>query len=153
VDTVLLKGWPRIAVAALLLLAAGVLAHLHVAAQVYHPVVRLSSPEGVVMTALQDETADRQECGIANERFLTPMRAHCKDCRVLYARCARELGNTESALLAGRPMPNPVMISPGLRLSIEGPPALARETCEFVARDMVNRGYRNAVCLAASAQK
>lgn len=92
-----LKGWPRIAMAALLLLAAGVLAHLHVAAQVYHPVVRLDAPDGVVMTALQ---------------------------------------------------------APGLRLSVESPPALARETCEFVARDMVKRGYRSAVCIPASgAQK
>lgn len=146
----LLKGWPRIAVAAMLLLAAGVLAHLHVAAQVYHPVVRLSSPDGVVMTALQEETADRQECGKANERFLAPMRAHCKECKVVYARCARELGATENALLTGRPMPNPVMISPGLRLSIEGPPALARATCAFVAGDMVTRGYRSAVCIQAS---
>ncbi len=144
----LLKGWPRIAVAALLLLAAGVLAHLHVASQVYHPVVRLSSPEGVVMTALQEETADRQECGKANERFLAPMRLHCKQCKVLYARCARELDPMETALLAGRPMPHPVMVSPGLRLSLEGPAPAAREACEFVADDMVKRGYRSAVCIA-----
>jgi hypothetical protein len=147
VDAVLLKGWQKAAVATLLLLAAGVLAHMHVAAQVYHPVVRMTSPDGLVMTALQDETDDRRECGEANDRFIDPMRGHCKDCRVVYARCARELDQTQDALLRGRPLPHFIMHSPGLKLAVEGPLELARQTCEYVAKDLVKRGFRSAVCI------
>jgi hypothetical protein len=148
VDAVLLKGWHKAAVATVLLLAAGVLAHLHVAAQVYYPVVRMTSPDGLVMTALQDETDDRRRCGEANERFIAPMRAHCKDCKVAYARCARELDRMGATLFNGSPAPHFVMLSPGLRVAMEGPQHLARETCEFVAGDLVRRGYRTAVCIA-----
>ena len=141
------KGWQKALVATVLLVAAGVLAHLHVAAQVYHPVVRMSSPDGVVLTALQDETQDRRKCGEANERFIEPMRAHCKECKVLYARCARELGDAETRLLTNRPLPFPVMLSPGLRLGIEGPAAAARASCEFIAAELGKRGFRGAVCI------
>ncbi|HYD58408.1 MAG TPA: hypothetical protein VEB41_16000 [Burkholderiales bacterium] len=144
----LTKGWQKALVAAVLLAAAAVLAHLHVAAQVYHPVVRLASPDGVTLTALQDETPERQKCGRANDTFLKPMREHCKDCRVLYARCARELDATETALLSNRPLPFYIVHSPGLRLAIEGPVATAKQNCEFIAKDLFDRGYPQAVCLA-----
>lgn len=148
----LLRGWQKAAVATVLLLAAGVLAHMHVAAQIYHPVVRMTSPAGLVMTALQDETNDRRTCGQANDRFIAPMREHCKDCVVVYARCARELDEMGAALLSGRPAPHFVMLSPGLRLAVEGPHDIAHATCEFVAADLVKRGYRTAVCIRPSAK-
>jgi hypothetical protein len=40
-----------------------------------------------------------------------------------------------------------------LRLGIEGPAALAQKSCEFIAADMLKRGFRGAVCIPASAQK
>ena len=61
-------------IAALLIAAGAVLAHLHVVAQTYHPVVRLAAPDGLTYTALQDPTSERQACGEANERFIVPLR-------------------------------------------------------------------------------
>ena len=79
-------------VAGLLIAVSVALAHLHVVSQTYHPVVQLASPDGLVYTAVQDSKHERQECGAANDRFLAPVKQQCKDCRVVLARCERELG-------------------------------------------------------------
>ena len=63
------------ALIALLLIAVGSwLAHLHVASQTYYPVVRLTSPDGLVYTTVQDEVQERRACGAANDRFLKPIK-------------------------------------------------------------------------------
>lgn len=142
------KGWQKAIVAAVLLAAASVLAHLHVAAQVYYPIVRMTSPEGVIFTALQAETPQRQECGRANDRFIAPMRRLCKECKVLYARCARELDTMQAALASTAAPPFHIVDSPGLRLAIEGQAEVARASCEFIANDLRKRGFQRAVCLA-----
>ena len=67
VDAVLVK--PRFmkqAIIAMVLIGAGaLLAHLHVASQTYHPVVRLTSSDGLVYTTVQDEVGERRACGAA----------------------------------------------------------------------------------------
>lgn len=147
-DAVLLSARIRaIAFVAAVLTAAGVLAHLHVAAQVYHPVVDITSAEGLEMMAVQDETGDRRACGEANQRFLAPFRDICKTCRISLARCERELTGLQAALVENRPLPHYVVLSPGLRLAVIGPAAKAREACAFVAGDLAHRGYRSAVCI------
>jgi hypothetical protein len=125
----------------------GVLAHMHVAAQIYHPVVQISSPDGLTFTALQDETTERRRCGELNDRFIQPVRAHCKECRVVYARCDRQLTGVEAALASGRPLPYHLVFSPGLRLAISGPEAPAKQTCDFIASDLLKRDYRPAICI------
>lgn len=138
----------KIAIAAVLGIAGAVLAHMHVVSQRYYPMVKVTSPDGVTFIAVQDMTQERQACGEANSRFLEPVKARCKDCKVVAARCERVVdGDEERALLEGRPTPGYLVIGPGLRLAITGPAASARANCEYIAADMLKRGLRGAVCI------
>lgn len=134
-------------IAALLIAAGAVLAHLHVVAQTYHPVVRLAAPDGLTYTALQDPTSERQACGEANERFIVPLRQYCKECKVMVARCERELDGMERALYDGAPLPVHRVLSPGLRMAIAGPRAPAKSNCEFLAGTLVKFGFASAACV------
>lgn len=140
------KKLVSIAVAVALVAAAVVLAQMYVAAQVYYPVVRLASADGLFVTAMHDQTSERRQCGEMNQRFVAPIRAYCKDCRVVYARCERQLEGEQEALYAGRSQLD-LVLSPGLRMAISGPGRTARELCDFVAADLVKRGYRSAICI------
>jgi hypothetical protein len=138
----------RQALIALVLIAVGSwLAHLHVASQTYHPVVRLASPDGLVYTTVQDEVHERRACGAANDRFLKPIKDLCKQCQVVFARCERKLEGLEAALANGAAVPHYQVFGPGLRIAIAGPAELAKPTCEFIAGDMVKRGLRSAACV------
>ena len=97
-----MKNARNIAIAAVLIGVSAWLAHLHVVSQAYHPVVRLSSPDGLVYTAVQDARRERRACGAANERFLDPVKQGCKQCKVEIARCERQLEGFELALHARR---------------------------------------------------
>jgi hypothetical protein len=123
------------------------LAHLHVASQLYYPVVRLASPDGVVYTTVQNEVQERRACGAANDRFLKPIKETCKQCQVVFARCDRKLEGLEQALAEGAALPHHQVFAPGLRIAIVGPAAPAKAACDFIARDMVTRGIRAAVCV------
>ena len=141
----------RQAIIALVLIGIGSwLAHLHVVSQLYYPVVQLSSPEGLTYTAVQDATQERQACGAANERFLGPVKGRCKQCKVVFARCERNLEGLELALLDGVPLPHHRVFAPGIRMAIVGSPEAARTTCEYIAGDMVKRGLRSAACVYPS---
>jgi len=140
--------WGQLVIVAALLAVAAELAHMHVAAQIYYPVVQLVDPQvGLTYTAVQDETADRRACGEANDRFIDPIRAACPQCKVVFARCARELDGIAAALYANRAAVKHLVLSPGMRLGIEGNADAAERSCTFIADDMVKRGYRSAVCV------
>lgn len=141
------------AIIVLALIAAGsVLAHMHVAVQTYHPVVRLTSPDGLTYTAVQDPTRERQACGAANDRFLGPVKQQCKDCKIVVARCERQLEGLELALLDGEPMPHHRVLSPGLRIAIVGPLEKAKINCQVIVDELVRRGMRSAACVYPSRQ-
>jgi hypothetical protein len=125
------------------------LAHLHVISQSYHPVVRLSSPDGLVYTAVQDARQERQACGAANDRFLDPVKLLCKQCKVEIARCERQLEGFELAVYESRKVPNYVVSGPGVRMAIAGPPATAKASCDQIVSEMVRSG-RSAACLSPS---
>lgn len=150
---VLLNKWglsPFIkqAIVILALLALGsVLAHYHVASRSYFPVSKLASADGYTFHMVQDRTAERGDCGKANDRFLAPIRKTCALCDVVYARCERELHGLELALLMGDPVPMHVVIAPGLRLAIEGPVKSVRRDCEHIATNIVNSGTPSASCV------
>jgi hypothetical protein len=118
------------------------LAHLHVVAQIYHPVVRLSSPDGLVYTAVQDAKVERQACGAANTRFLAPVKKGCKDCRIIAARCERQLEGMELALSEGKKLPHHQILGPGVRMAIAGPAEFARASCEHIVGEMRRSGLR-----------
>src|SRR5918996_4831790 len=91
------------------------LAHMHVESQTYHPVVRLASPDGLVYTAVQDATHERQACGAANDRFLRPVKQGCKACEVVVARCERELEGFELEVYEGKQIAHHLVQGPGVR--------------------------------------
>ena len=144
-----MKNARNIAIAAVLIGVSAWLAHLHVLAQSYHPVVRLSSPDGLVYTAVQDAKHERQACGAANDRFLDPVKQGCKQCRVEIARCERELEGFELAVYEQRKIPNYVVSGPGVRMAIAGPAATAKASCAQIASEMVRSGL-SAACLSPS---
>ena len=141
-----MKAARHAVVAAILIGVSVLLAHLHVVSQSYQPVVQLASPDGLVYTAVQDSKHERQECGAANDRFLAPVKQQCKDCRVVLARCEREVGGQEMALYESRQIAH-VVTGPGVRLAITGPEAKAKASCEQIADQMVRSGLRSAACV------
>lgn len=132
----------------LVLLGAGaLLARYHVANQHYFPVSKLASSDGYTFVLVQDRTDTRDACGKANDRFLAPLKAACAQCQVQYARCERELHGLELALLMGDPVPVHVVLTPGVRLAMEGPPNTLRRDCEAMAASIVKTGLPYAACV------
>ncbi|MDH3321225.1 MAG: hypothetical protein OEO84_16260, partial [Betaproteobacteria bacterium] len=119
----------------------------HVANQHYFPVTKLASSDGYTFHMVQDRTDTRDACGKANDRFLEPLKSACKQCQVVYARCERELHGLELALLMGDAVPVYVVITPGVRLAMEGPPATMRRDCQAMAAVIVRTGVPRADCV------
>lgn len=111
-------------------------------AQSYYPVVRVASPDGLVFTAVHEATSERGECAAANERFLAPFKSMCSDCRVVPARCERELQGAEAALSAGKSIPHHRIFAPGLQVSIAGPEEAASFSCRQIAGGGSAQGVR-----------
>jgi hypothetical protein len=130
-----------------LLAAGGVLAHYHVINQHYFPVSKLVSTDGYTFHMVQDRANARNDCGKANDRFLAPLKAACNQCKVVYARCERELHGLELSLLMGDALPLYAVIAPGVRLAMEGPPATLRRDCEEMAAAIVKSGIPHATCV------
>jgi hypothetical protein len=149
-DAVLVKSRLKplhAALAVLLIGVAAVIAHFHVMGQVYHPVSKVAAPEGLTYLAVQLPTAARQACGEANNRFLAPIKESCKDCKVEFARCERELEGLEDKLLNRQPMPHYQVVSPGLRMAIIGQADKAKAACDVIAGMMAQQGLRPAACV------
>jgi hypothetical protein len=143
-----MRSVPIKALAIAVLLALGaVLAHYHVVNQHYYPVSELASSDGYTIHMVQDRTDTRGDCGAANDRFLKPVKSACAQCRIVYARCERELQGLEFSLLMGDAVPMYVVVAPGLRLAIEGPPQNLRRDCEQMAANIVKSGARAASCV------
>src|SRR5688572_4647006 len=138
----------QVVVALVLIAVASALAHMHVQSQTYHPVVRLSSPDGLTYTAVQDAVAERRACGAANDRFLSPIKAACKQCQVIHARCERKLEGLELALFKDEPVAQHRVIGPGLRMAVDGPVETAKTACEYLAGEIAKLGVRSTACVA-----
>ena len=130
-----------------LLVGGSVLAHYHVVNQHYYPVTSLHSSDGYTFTLVQDRADTRGECGVANDRFLEPIKAACHQCSIVYARCERELQGLELQLLMGDPVPMHVVVAPNLRLAIQGPDKGVRGGCEAIATEIVKAGVKTATCV------
>ena len=132
----------------LAMVAAGsVLAYMHVASQVYYPVVRIASPDGVSYTALMDPTDDRRDCGAANERFLGPVKSQCQDCKVVFARCERKSEAIDLAIHHGEPVRLHWVVLSGLRIAVVGPEETAKAICDQIAGVLLKGGLRSSGCL------
>jgi len=130
---------------ALVLLGAGVaLAQLYVESVAYFPVVKIASPGGLGFTIVHDALGSRQSCGTANREVLHPIRADCKECKLVYAKGA------ELALLQRKALPFYMVSASNIRLLVTGPPAVARRACEDLASNIVKSGLQTATCLYPS---
>jgi len=137
-------------IAALLIAAGAVLAHLHVVAQTYYPVVHVTTPEGLEYTAVFEPTDERRACGAKNDGFVAPFKSMCKDCEVIVARCERELDGLELALSEGKAIPYHRVFAPGLRVAISGPADIAKQGCDYIAAELIKRGTRPVACVYPS---
>ena len=132
------------------LLAVGsVLAYFRVRALHYYPTARIETPDGYAFTVVQDVRASRSECGDANDRFLSPLDAICTQCRVVYARCLRELEGVELTLVAEDPPPLYLVRAPGVRMAVTGPLARLKDVCVDIAAGLVKTGLPSASCAYA----
>ena len=134
-------------IAAALIAAGAFLAHLHVVAQTYYPVVHVTTPEGLEYTAVFDRTDERRACGAKNDRFIAPFKSMCKECQVVLARCERELDGLELALTEGKDIPYHRIFAPGLRVAISGPAAMAKLGCDTIASGLAAQGLRSVACV------
>ncbi len=139
----------HVIIAAVALLAGGVIAHFHVAAQSYRPIVRVQAPDGVTYTAVLDAKHERPACGAASERFLTPFKADCPDCRVVFARCRRE-GDGLPAVASDMAKEGPLVLMPGVSMRIDAPEEKARSTCQWVAESVHRLGVPGARCVTSA---
>lgn len=137
-------------IAIALIAAAAVVAHYHVAAQRYFPIVHISSPDGLSYLAVMDPTPERQACGASNDRYLEPIKQLCKDCRIDYARCERGLEGLAAQIHDGKPLPYPEIDAPGFRMAVVGDANAAQKACAFIAEGMVKQGVRAAACVRAN---
>jgi hypothetical protein len=131
----------------LLVVAASVIAHLYVQSQVYYPVVHMTFPQGLSIAAVLNETNERQACGVTNDEFLLSFRHQCEDCRIVAARCERELDGVDLALLRGSPLPYPTLAVRDTRVAFIGPAEVARVSCSVAAAAMVQKGFKYAACI------
>ena len=141
--------WLKVGIGLALALAASFVAHMHVVAQTYYPTVRVEAPEGLTYVVVQDERAERRDCGAANERFLERIKQGCKDCKILVARCTRTL---EEALERDvyQTMKYATVIAPGIRMAVVGPQPLANTNCMLIAEAAKKQGVSPATCVRAA---
>lgn len=133
---------------ALVLLGGGLaLARLYVEAAAYYPVVKISAPAGLEFTIVHDAMGSRQSCGAANREFIDPIKAECKECSVVYARCERELKGAELAVLRRQALPFHMVSASNMRLLVTGPSKVAKRACEDLATLIVKNGIQTATCL------
>ncbi len=131
----------HVAITIAVLLLGGVIAHFHVAAQSYYPVVRVAAGN-FSYTAVLDAVHERKGCGEASARFLMPVKTGCPQCEVVFARCARDL---DEFIL---PTYSVVQV-PGVRISIEASRDVAKQACELMASNVTRLGVQGARCTAS----
>jgi len=148
-----MKTNSKVIIALALIGVASVVAHLYVQSQVYYPVVHLMLPDGLSIAAVLPETKERKACGEANDRFVTPLKQTCKDCKVAIARCERQLEGLELAMHDSAPVAHPMVVAAELRMAVMGPPEAAKAGCQVLAANMVANGMKTAVCVAPVAPK
>ena len=143
--------WLKIGIGVALAIAAGFVAHMHVVAQTYYPSLRVQAPEGLMYVVVQDERAERRACGEANDRFLSRIKQGCKECRILAARCTRELEEPlERELYKATPLKYSTVVAPGMRMAIVGPQPLAEKSCELIAAQAQKQGAGGTSCRRAA---
>ena len=130
-----------------LLAVGGVYAHYYVETLTYYPTAKVELPGGFSFSVVQALQPDRAACGEANRRVLEPLAKTCKGCKIAYARCRRKIEGTDLLLLTEPAPAFYVVVAPGLRMRVEGPPDQLAAVCDGIAEKLASAGTVNASCL------
>src|SRR2546425_11328336 len=136
-----------IALVLILVAATSVISYRYLQSQTYHPVVQLTLPDGLSITAVLPDANEAKACMTANERFVAPFTQQCKQCKVAAMRCYRELVGLEQAMRQGLPVAHPIVVARDLRMAIMGPPEAAKAGCQILAADIAKKGVPSAACI------
>jgi hypothetical protein len=136
-------------VLALTLLAAGlILGHVERESELYTPVVRIRSTDGLYMTMVQPRTARQNACAAVVQHFEQALKLNCEMCTVESASCATSLQGVEGALARGERLPIYTISAEGIRVGLLGPPRSVETECQAMASQFVRSGIRSAACIA-----
>jgi hypothetical protein len=139
----------RYAALALVLLLAGVaLWHFEREREIYTPIARLRSSDGLYMTIVQPGTARRSGCAAVLARFQEALKSTCPLCAVESAGCATDLGGIDRALARGERLPIYTISAQGIRVGLLGPPRSVHAECEAMASQFLRSGLQSASCVA-----
>jgi hypothetical protein len=111
----------------------------------YYSVVRTQMPGGYAAIAVQ-KTDDYASCDAATRRYVAPVRASCKECKVERAGCERSLAPQEQALWDGHPGQDYSVAAGSLRVLLTGPANVTKSVCMEMAKDIGSKGMQ-ATCM------
>jgi hypothetical protein len=114
--------------------------------QAYVPVVRTRTTDGMFLTLLHEQVADRRVCQQTVERFAGLLRS-CATCTIESMECATGLAGIDKAVAENRPVPLYTVAAEGVRISLVGPPNSVQSECESIAGHMVLNGLKSAACI------
>ena len=113
----------------------------------YYPVTRVQTPDGYTVTSVHREVVSQKTCEVVNDTYVSTIRSACSKCEIEYSRCDREVGPAERAVLAGEPSSDYTVVSDAMHLILTGPEGVVRAACDEIARGIVGRGVKSAVCV------
>ena len=111
-----------------------------------YPVVRAAMPGGYTLTAIQ-HPSEKDACTKTNERFATPLKANCPDCKIEASSCEASLSGAEKALMAGEPLPQYSVSAGSMRILLGGSDEVTKPVCEKMASDLAGKNPGTASCI------
>jgi hypothetical protein len=141
-------------VLATLLFVGGVtLAYVERQEQIFTPIVRVRSAEGLYFTLVQPRTSRRSICRETVDGFVKALDAACATCAVESSDCATKLEGIDRSLADGKNLPIYTVAAEGMRIGVVGPPSVVQAACEGMAGQLVASGVKVAHCVAPAVPK
>jgi hypothetical protein len=138
----------------ILLFVAGVtLAFVERQEQIFTPIVRVRSADGLYITLVQPRTLRRSACNAMVEGFKKALDGACPTCAVESSDCATKLEGIDRALADGERLPIYTVAAEGMRIGVVGPPHVVRVACEGMAVQFVANGAKTASCVEPAVRK
>jgi hypothetical protein len=111
-----------------------------------YPVARITAPDGIALTFLQDQVKSTEDCQTANRRVTQAMLASCHDCTLAESRCSADAPQELSAASGGT---QDLVTATNLHILISAPPATAHTLCRTVASGIA-ASDKTAQCVPAA---
>jgi hypothetical protein len=114
--------------------------------QIFTPVVRLRTMDGLFITLVQKSSPKRNACREAIDRFVSALDTTCTTCFIESSDCATRLEGVDRALANNESLPVHTVSAEGIRVAVLGPPQLVQAQCEAMAAQMARLGMKSAAC-------